>query len=53
MEAEYVAETHASKKGIWLETFVKEITSHDIGPLTIKADNQGAIALAKDNKFHT
>ena len=22
-------------------------------PLTLKADNQGAIALAKDNKFHT
>jgi hypothetical protein len=51
-EAEYVAETHASKEGIWLKTFVKELTGLKIEPLTIKADNQGAIALAKDNKFH-
>ena len=52
MEAEYVAETHASKEGIWLKMFVKEITGSPIDPVTIKADNQGAIALAKDNKFH-
>ena len=32
--------------------FVKEITRQKVEPLTIKADNQGAIALAKDNKFH-
>ena len=51
-EAKYVAETHASKEGIWLKTFVKEITSYNIDSFTIKADNQGAIALAKDNKFH-
>jgi hypothetical protein len=51
-EAEYVAETHASKEGVWLKSFVKEITGMDVGALTIKADNQGAIALAKDNKFH-
>jgi hypothetical protein len=51
-EAEYVAETHASKEGIWLKMFIKELTGLEIEPLTIKADNQGAIALAKDNKFH-
>ena len=51
-EAEYVAKTHASKEGIWLKTFVKEITRIGVGPLTIKADNQGAIALVKDSKFH-
>ena len=32
---------------------MKEITGQKVEPLTIKADNQGAIALAKDNKFHT
>jgi hypothetical protein len=52
MKAEYVTETHASKEGVWLKTFVKEIARYDIGALTIKADNQGVIALAKDNKFH-
>jgi hypothetical protein len=51
-EAEYVTETHASKEGVWLKTFVKEIAGYNIGALTIKVDNQGAIALAKDNKFH-
>ena len=52
-ESEYVAKTHAAKEGIWLGSFVKEITSKDNRPLTIKADNQGVIALAKDNKFHS
>jgi hypothetical protein len=50
-EAEYVAQTHAAKKGIWLRSFVKEIRGEQ-GALTISCDNQGAIALAKDNKFH-
>ena len=52
-ESEYVAETHAAKEGIWLGSFVNEITGRDNRPLMIKADNQGAIALAKDNKFHS
>ena len=51
-EAEYVAETHASKEGIWLKTFMRELMDYENGPLTLKADNQGAISLAKDNKFH-
>src|ERR1700678_4017226 len=52
-ELEYVAETHAAKEAIWLGSFVNEITGKDKRPLTIKAVNQGAIALAKDNKFHS
>jgi hypothetical protein len=51
-EAEYVAEMHASKEGVWLKSFIREVTGINVGALTIKADNQGAIALAKDNKFH-
>ena len=51
-EAEYVAKTHAAKEGIWLKTFAKEMDSKMIRLLTIMGDNQGAIALAKDNKFH-
>ena len=51
--AEYVAETHAAKEGIWLKTFVKTITGEKKGPLTIMTDNQEAIVLTKDDKFHT
>jgi uncharacterized protein involved in tellurium resistance len=51
-EAEYVTEMHASKKGVWLKSFIKEVTDIDVGPLTVKADNKGAIVLAKDNKFY-
>ena len=49
---EYVVETHAAKKGIWLKTFIKEVVGGDTEPITIMGDNQGAIALSKDNKFH-
>jgi hypothetical protein len=51
-EVEYIAETHAAKKAIWLQTFVNEVVGTDKKPLTMMADNQGAIALTKDNKFH-
>jgi Reverse transcriptase (RNA-dependent DNA polymerase)/gag-polypeptide of LTR copia-type/GAG-pre-integrase domain len=52
-EAEYIAQTHAAKEAIWLHTFINEIRGGEKGPLTIMGDNQGAIALAKDNKFHS
>ena len=48
-EAEYIAQTHAAKEGIWLRSFMK---GREEKLLTISCDNQGAIALAKDNKFH-
>jgi hypothetical protein len=51
-EAEYVAQTHAAKEAIWLRRFISEMSGGDEKPLTISCDNQGAIALAKDNKFH-
>lgn len=51
-KAEYIAETHAAKEGIWLKSFIDEITGKQPGPLTIMGDNQGAFALVKDNKFH-
>ena len=50
-EAEYIAQTHAAKEGIWLRSFIKEIQGEE-KPLTISCDNQGAITLVKDNKFH-
>ena len=52
-EAEYISQTHAAKEAIWLQTFVSEINGGTIQTLTVMGDNQGAIALAKDNKFHS
>ena len=52
-EAEYVAETHAAKEALWLQTFVNEVTGIVTKPLTVMCDNQGAMSLVKDNKFHS
>ena len=52
-EAEYIAQTHAAKEALWLRSFVDEVRGGGEQPMTINCDNQGAIALAKDNKFHS
>ena len=52
-EAEYIAQTHVAKEALWLRSFLKQIRGLHDTPLTINCDNQGAIALSKDNKFHT
>jgi hypothetical protein len=46
-EAEYIAETHAVKEGIWLKGFVREIIGEKIGPLTMMADNPGGNIIGK------
>ena len=51
-ELEYIALAHASKEGIWLRAFLSEIQDSQEGTMGIKCDNQSAIALSKDNKFH-
>ena len=51
-KAEYIAEMHAAKEGIWPKSFVREIIGGEAGALMVMADNQEAISLAKDNKFH-
>ena len=51
-ESEYIAQTHAAKEGIWIWSFVLEIRQDQSGPIDLLCDNQGAIVLAKDNKFH-
>ena len=50
-EAEYIAQTHAAKEAMYLRVFVQEIRGLD-KPIGINCDNQGVIALSKDNKFH-
>ena len=52
-EAEYIAQTHAAKEAIWLKNFVSELQGKKEPGLTMNCDNQSAIALAKDNKFHS
>ena len=51
-EAKYIAQTHAAKEVLWLQSFLTEVCGPGAAPLTINCNNQGAIALFKDNKFH-
>ena len=52
MEAEYVVQTHVAKEALWLHSFIGEIRGACRESMSINCDNQGAIALSKDNKFH-
>lgn len=52
VEAEYVALTHATKEAIWLKNLLAEIYGSASDPVEIRGDNQGSIALARDDKFH-
>ena len=51
-EAEYIMQMHMAKEVLWLRSFLWELCSAPDDPLILNCDNQGAIALAKDNKFH-
>ena len=52
-KAEYIAQMHMAKEVLWLCSFLQELRSTPDDPLILNCDNQGVIALAKDNKFHT
>ena len=59
-EAENMARTQACREAIWVRRFLCEIvaitngnTSSHTSPITIFADNQGSIALAKNPEFHS
>ena len=51
-EAEYIVQMHMAKEVMWLHSFLQELYSALDDPLILYCDNQGAITLAKDNKFH-
>src|SRR6266536_5552144 len=53
-EAEYSAQTQAAKEAIWLRQLMRSLNpADDILYVTIiYCDNQGAIALARDPRFH-
>ena len=48
-EAEYIVQMHAAKEVLWLHSF---LWSAPDDLLILNCDNQGVIALTKDNKFH-
>lgn len=54
-EAEYIGQTQATKETVWLRNLLAELADMDereIPTTVIYGDNQGAIALAKNPKFH-
>ena len=52
-EAEYVGHTNATKEILWIRNFWAEINGKSIfNPTLLRADNQGAIQLSNNNKFH-
>lgn len=53
-EAEYIAQTHATKEAIWLRSLLSQLLMDKEEPSAtiIFGDNQGAIALAKNPQFH-
>ena len=52
-ESEYIAQTHAAKEPLWLCSFVNDMRGEKDKPLGLNCNNQGAIVLTKDNKFHS
>jgi hypothetical protein len=54
VEAEYGAQTQASKEAIWLRQLLRNLIPQEQTPYAtiIYCDNQGAIALAQDPKYH-
>ena len=51
-ESEYIVLAHATKEGLWMHTFLSEIQDAPRETVELSLDNQGAIALSKDNKLH-
>ena len=52
-EAEYMAASHSAKEAMWLRLLMADVGCMLDGATTIKCDNQGCIALAKNPKHHS
>jgi len=50
-EAEYVAAADSTSEAIWLKFWMREVLNEDVIPVLL-CDNQGAMALAKNDTFH-
>ena len=53
-EAEYIAASEAANEGVWMKEFISDlgVIPSAWGPMKIFCDNTGAIALAKESRFH-
>jgi transposase InsO family protein len=51
-ESETMAQTQAAKEAIWLSRFLAQALQEEQVAVVIHCDNQGAIALAKNDQFH-
>ena len=51
-EAEYIAATSALQEAMWLRALLNDLNFKQEQPTVINEDNQGAIALCKNPKFH-
>lgn len=52
-ESEYMSLTHAAKEGLWLRSLFMEIFGKSPLAMPLPSDNQGAIALSKDDCYQT
>src|SRR6266516_7967274 len=53
-EAEYIAASEAANEGVWMKEFISDlgVIPNASGPIKIFCNNTGAIALAKESRFH-
>ena len=53
-EADYMAASEATHEAIWMKEFITDlgVIPNASGPITLFCDNTGAIALAKEPRFH-
>ena len=53
-EAEYIVASEAANEGVWMKEFIYDLVviPSALGPMKIFCDNTGAIALAKESRFH-
>jgi hypothetical protein len=52
-EAEYVALSEAAREACWLRNLYKELVYSQKFPITIRGDNDGSIAMARNQQFHS
>ena len=53
-EAKYIAASEAANEGVWMNEFISDlgVIPSASGPMKIFCENTGAIALAKESRFH-
>ena len=53
-ETEYIAASEAAHEGVWMKDFISNlgVIPSALGSTKIFCDNTGAIALAKESRFH-